>query len=885
MAPSSLKSYRVVVQDFVSLDDKQWVYCLSSLPSASQANAVGLVKSIALATNDCRHQIELSFQPASPNRAISSYPLDRFLAISFAGFRPLYNQSTETVGTQPSTPRECTDYTVRLLRSGVCINGVLYNFFGHSNSQLKSRTCLLFAASKEEIKKAVDAMGDFDKMKTVQKKAKRIGLLFSTAHAALPVDPSRCQDIPDIETADYVFTDGCGLIAPHLTRDLARRMRIAFRNVRYTPSVFQIRYRGYRRVVTLDPSMKGGETLLKLRKSMRKFTGGTDYGFSVVEYSKAGLPAWPYGFGHLNDEVIILLHSLGITSEILLRKQQEHFGFLASAVADSRAAFRFLTYVNQYDLAERVLLESLENVKPQVAALVNSEFAKMIKPRYDEQRCRILIPKSRLLFGVCDAWGVLKEGECHVRVTLDGDGSPVTLVGTSVIVTRNPCLHPGDLQKFRTVQRPELSHLVDCIVFSTKGKRPAADLMSGGDLDGDKFFVSWDQDIIPSTVSQAAEYPAAKESISFKPITDDDRLVYFARYTNASLDRVKNLHLSWAASFGPMSPQCQELNRLFSTCVDGNRIKIPPRLESPPEPSPEAPPFVLGHLHDTAKAFARKREHHVIPSEPSCDGYDFDAMEMLICRGDLAASEFELLQFTYSWCLRNGASLGEFAHFFDFAFLSAEEKTWALAHMPISSDYPSLVRNALCQSDLLQESELSDFKLNYPGLRWKRFYTSSRDRPASFLEKAATALHLFHRKLILLQVDDRLTIAIYIPQQVQPAKDYRIGDRARLFAFPRSQDKQTSSRLSLPTKANYQVYFDNNVFQLFDGRRQNTWVFVGRSASDDSSYRNLESESNRRRMRQATVASGVNFDFRASIALDKFSKRLQTHVGRIKTVC
>lgn len=153
---------------------------------------------------------------------------------------------------------------------------------------------------------------------------------------------------------------------------------------------------------------------------------------------------------------------------------------------DPRAAFRFLTYINQYDLAERVLLESLEDLKPQVAALVNSEFAKMVKPRYDEQRCRILIPKSRLLFGVCDAWGVLKEGECQVRVTLDGDGSPVTLVGTSVIVTRNPCLHPGDMQKFSVVQKPELSHLVDCIVFSTKGRRPAADLMSGGDLDGDK---------------------------------------------------------------------------------------------------------------------------------------------------------------------------------------------------------------------------------------------------------------------------------------------------------------------------------------------------------------------------------------------------------------
>lgn len=330
-----------------------------------------------------------------------------------------------------------------------------------------------------------------------------------------------------------------------------------------------------------------------------------------------------------------------------------------------------------------------------------------------------------------------------------------------------------------------------------------------------------------------------------------------------------------------MSSQCQELNRLFSTCVDGNRIKIPPRLETPPEPSPEAPPFILSLLHNTAKAHAYSREHQAVSSRLSCHGYSLDAMEMLICRGDMAVSEFELLQLTYRWCVRNGASLGEFSHFFDFTLLSAEEKSWALAYLPVESGYPSLVRNALCQSDLLEESELSDFKLNHPSLRWKRFYTSSRDRPASFLDKATTALHLFHRKLIVLRVDDRLTIAIYIPQQIEPAKDHRIGNVARLFAFPHSQDKQSSTRLSLPTKANYQVYCDSNVFQLFEGRRQNTWIFVGRGASDDSTYRNLNSESSKRRTRQATVTSGVNFDFRASIALDKFSKKLQSHVGRV----
>lgn len=129
-------------------------------------------------------------------------------------------------------------------------------------------------------------------------------------------------------------------------------------------------------------------------------------------------------------------------------------------------------------------MDSIESAQPTITRLVNTEHERMLNKR-DEQRCRILIPKSRLLFGICDPWGVLKEGECAVKVTMDGNGQPRALKGMEILVTRNPCLHPGDLQKFKVVAKDELAHLVDCIVFSTHGKRPAADLMSGGDLDGD----------------------------------------------------------------------------------------------------------------------------------------------------------------------------------------------------------------------------------------------------------------------------------------------------------------------------------------------------------------------------------------------------------------
>jgi regulator of nonsense transcripts 1 len=179
-----------------------------------------------------------------------------------------------------------------------------------------------------------------------------------------------------------------------------------------------------------------------------------------------------------------LLHALGISQETLLSKQHDHFCLLNNAKTKPPEAIRFLSYVNRSDLAERVLLDGAEKVKPQIHGLINGELSKMLNKK-DEQRCRIFVQKSRLLFGVCDAWDVLREGECAVKVTLEGSGQPYALKNTEVTVIRNPYLHPGDWQKFKVVERPELAHLVDCIVFSTRGKRPAADLMSGGDLDGD----------------------------------------------------------------------------------------------------------------------------------------------------------------------------------------------------------------------------------------------------------------------------------------------------------------------------------------------------------------------------------------------------------------
>lgn len=288
----NLRSFHHVLLPTLQLDDDAWEFHVPELPSPSKLEQAGFIKVINLHSDlrELRHSMTLSLQPNTPNRATANVPLDRFVVFSLEAFRPFVRGPTAEQGQapdlQPRTGQDVSDYSIRCLRAGIILNSVHYNFYGHSNSQLKSRSCFLMAASKEEISKKTEALGNFTKMKTVGKKAKRIGLLFSSAKTVMTISPDRCEDIPDIESPDYVFTDGCGLIAPKLAQELARRSQILFRDTRYTPSVFQIRYRGYKGVVTVDPRMAKQKAWLKLRKSMKKFNGGYDYSFAVVEYSK-----------------------------------------------------------------------------------------------------------------------------------------------------------------------------------------------------------------------------------------------------------------------------------------------------------------------------------------------------------------------------------------------------------------------------------------------------------------------------------------------------------------------------------------------------------------------------------------------------------------------
>ena len=285
------RSFEVVLQQKIDPSDSSWEYVVSDLPHHRTTNPAQLIKSIAVVSSASKQCIQLRFQNAPSNRITRTEPLENFILISFSDFRLMWPSSDPEIPPRNATAKESGDYIARLLTTGLILNGDQYHFFGHSNSQLKSRSCFLYKASKHEITTKIDNLGDLSKIKSVGKKAKRIGLLFSSAEMALELPPERTEDIDDVTRGDYIFTDGCGLISVHLAKQLATKRDIVYRGQRYLPSVFQIRYRGYKGILTLDRSLTG-KTLVQFRQSMRKFKEAKDLSFSVVDFSKVNSAYW-----------------------------------------------------------------------------------------------------------------------------------------------------------------------------------------------------------------------------------------------------------------------------------------------------------------------------------------------------------------------------------------------------------------------------------------------------------------------------------------------------------------------------------------------------------------------------------------------------------------
>ena len=160
------------------------------------------------------------------------------------------------------------------------------------------------------------------------------------------------------------------------------------------------------------------------------------------------------------------------------------------------------------------------------------------------------------------------------------DGKQRLTVPGPVLITKNPCVHPGDVRKVDTLTKEKdpdrfakLSHLYNVIVFPSKGARPLQNMMSGGDLDGDVYMCIWDKELVDAVKEENICEPAAVDSLvktvqdaNMKLATLYDHIGYYLK--NDTLGELSNLHVAMCDKLGPKHPDCIEVAAMISVQVD-----------------------------------------------------------------------------------------------------------------------------------------------------------------------------------------------------------------------------------------------------------------------------------------------------------------------------
>ncbi|KAK2608642.1 hypothetical protein QQS21_002871 [Conoideocrella luteorostrata] len=164
-------------------------------------------------------------------------------------------------------------------------------------------------------------------------------------------------------------------------------------------------------------------------------------------------------------------------------RPQEPLGGRSYRLKDSMAAMVDLGYTPKNNELLKINCQSLVN--DTVEAL--------------EGKMNIKIPCSAYVLMAVDFSGTLAEDEVHLSfsTSFEVDGFCDTMLeGMDVLVGRVPAHLPSDIQRVKVVSNPHLRHIKDVIIFSIQGKRPLADKLSGGDYDGDRVLVNWDQSFV-----------------------------------------------------------------------------------------------------------------------------------------------------------------------------------------------------------------------------------------------------------------------------------------------------------------------------------------------------------------------------------------------------
>ncbi|GBM93163.1 RNA-dependent RNA polymerase 1 [Araneus ventricosus] len=464
-----------------------------------------------------------------------------------------------------------------LLNSSVTIGTRCYKVLAASNSQLREHGLWMFAEDHKgnTAEKIRMWMGNFSHIRNVAKYMARMGQCFSSSEEAAQIEVTDDEviNVDDITNRDYTFSDGIGMISTELADEVREALnarllnRIDDSRPHYKPSAFQIRFKGCKGMIAENPNLEGRK--LVIRPSMEKFSCDSS---NLLEIVKISAPRALF----LNRPLITILEQLGVQTNVFLKLQIDMVLNLTNSLIYERKAWKMMTNLTTLDYPYKKLLKSgiCLTQEPFFRSLLLSVYKIAIDKLRSKARIAIPPQYGRNMLGVLDETGTLEYGQVFVQYSEEVGHvhSPTNILERTVVVTKNPCMHPGDVRKLDAVDVPALHHIKDCIVFPSKGKRPHPDEMAGSDMDGDEYVVMWYDDLVfPDKNVSPMDYPPNPEEKHPGPIQVPDMIDFLCKYIqNDNIGVMANAHLAWADvhPLGIFSEVCMNIAKKYPLALD-----------------------------------------------------------------------------------------------------------------------------------------------------------------------------------------------------------------------------------------------------------------------------------------------------------------------------
>ncbi|KAI1615636.1 RNA-directed RNA polymerase [Exophiala viscosa] len=335
-----------------------------------------------------------------------------------------------------------------------------------------------------------------------------------------------CPDPAEGEVMD----DGCALMSLPLARAIWQACGAPGDSL---PSAVQGRISGAKGLWIVDYAWENrypdisdrgywievSDTQLKINPHPRDRHDADDYlrTFEVLKFAGKCKP------GHLNMQLITILEDNGVPRTVLaeaLRTDTRAYSeSVRTAIQDPTALLRWIGENGLFcpSDGQKILGSFPVERRQQLRLLLESGFdpancARIIRCMRHSlrdymldytERLWITLPHSTSVFCIPDPLGVLKEDEvcfnASEAITDPRTGlSEFMLADADVLVARVPAYLSSDIQKRKAVYRYELRHYKNVIIFPTRGDKPLASMLSGGDYDGDTCWVCWDLEIVVS---------------------------------------------------------------------------------------------------------------------------------------------------------------------------------------------------------------------------------------------------------------------------------------------------------------------------------------------------------------------------------------------------